>query len=216
MLIDIYSDLVCPWCYIGTHRLRRALAERPRVQPRRQWHPFLLNADLPRSGIDRTLYLSIRFGSRERARQVLAVVEETARRDGLPLNFTRINRTPNTLDAHRLVMLAQQLNSQSDRLVEALFTAYFVEGLDIGDRDLLTALAADTAGIDSALTRRMLNSDAEPDLERFRTEALVHQLDLHAVPCFVFDRRFVLAGAQEPIAFLPLLDLAADEAGIAA
>jgi len=214
MLIDVYSDLVCPWCYIGIHRLARALAERPRLRPQRQWHPFLLNADLPRTGIDRALYLAIRFGSRDRARQVLAVVEETARRDGLPLNFTRITRTPNTLDAHRLVMLAQTAG-QGERLVEALFSAYFVDGLDIGDRDLLTVLAAG-AGIDPDLARRTLESDGEPDLEQFRTEALLHQLDMHAVPCFIFDKRFVLAGAQEPVAFLPLLDLAADEAGIAA
>lgn len=212
VLIDVFSDLVCPWCYIGIHRLARALRERPRLKPLRRWHPFMLSPDLPAAGIERGLYLTIRFGSRERAKQMLAVVEETAQRDGLPLNLGRIARTPNTLDAHRLVLLAETTGS-GEKLVEALFAAYFVDGLDIGDHDLLTVLAA-AAGVDPDQAKACLASDSGPDLARFQAEVLGHQLDLHAVPCFIFERRFVLAGAQEPVAFLPLLDLAA--AGIAA
>ncbi|MEI6558930.1 MAG: DsbA family oxidoreductase [Rhodospirillaceae bacterium] len=214
MLIDVFSDLVCPWCYIGIHRLGRALKERPRLQARRRWHPFLLSPDLPAGGIDRALYLTIRFGSRQRARQMLAVVEDTALRDGLPLNLQRITRTPNTLDAHRLVLLAETIGA-SDTLIETLFAAYFVDGLDIGDRDLLLVLAA-AAGIDPDQARACLARDGYPELTRFQAEVLGHQLDLHAVPCFIFERRFVLAGAQEPVAFLPLLDLAAGDAGMAA
>ncbi len=214
MLIDVFSDLICPWCYIGNHRLSLALAERPRVRVTRRWHPFLLNPDLPRHGIDRSLYLAIRFGSRDRARQAQAVIEETARRDGLALNLNRISRTPNTLDAHRLTILATAAGT-AEPLTESLFTAYFVDGLDIGDRDLLLMLAA-RAGVDPDQARACLNSDGDADLALFQTEILSHQLDLHAVPCFIFDRRFVLAGAQEPAAFLPLLDLAIADADIAA
>ncbi len=214
MLIDVFSDLVCPWCYIGIHRLTRALAERPRLRLERRWHPFMLSPDLPAAGIDRALYLTIRFGSRERARQMLAVVEETARRDGLPLNLHRITRTPNTLDAHRLVLLAESVGL-GNALVDALFAAYFVDGLDIGDHDLLAELAAE-AGVDPEHARACLASSGDADLARFQAEVMGHQLDLHAVPCFIFERRFVLAGAQESLAFLPLLDLAAGDAGLAA
>jgi predicted DsbA family dithiol-disulfide isomerase len=230
MLIDVFSDLVCPWCYIGNHRLSQALAERPRLRATRRWHPFLLNPDLPRRGIDRNLYLAIRFGSRERARQVQAVVEETARRDGLPLNLNRILRTPNTLNAHRLVALAAETDAAerpadrppepsaappADRLTGALFAAYFVDGLDIGDPEVLLALAT-AAGLDPDRARACLKSDGDKDLALFQAETQSHQFDLHAVPCFIFDRRFVLAGAQEPAAFLPLLDLAVADAGLAA
>ncbi len=218
MLIDIFSDLVCPWCYIGNHRLSRALAERPRLRVTRRWHPFLINPELPRRGIDRSLYLAIRFGNRDRARQVQAVVEETARRDGLTLNLHRITRTPNTLDAHRLLALAAETEtSVAARLTAALFAAYFVDGLDIGDPSVLLTLAT-AAGVDSDRTRACLDSNGEEELALFQANVLSHQLDLYAVPCFIFDRRFVLAGAQEPAAFLPLLDLAVanTSAGIAA
>ena len=216
MLLDVFSDLVCPWCYIGINRLARALKERPRLglRLRRRWHPFLLSPDLPPGGIERALYLTIRFGNRERARQMMAVAEEAAQRDGLPLNLGRLTRTPNTLDAHRLVLLAEEAGV-GDQLVDALFAAYFVDGLDIGDHELLAGLTT-AAGVDPDRVRACLSTDGGEDLARFQAEAIGHQLDLHAVPCFIFERRFVLAGAQEPVAFLPLLDLAATEAGLAA
>ena len=214
MLIEIFSDLVCPWCYIGINRLARAATERPKVVIERHWHPFLLNPDLPPNGIERSLYLNIRYGGRERARQMLMVAEETARRDGLPLNHARITRTPNTLRAHRLVALASE-SGAGDRLTDALFAAYFVDGLDIGDPDVLLDLAA-ANGLDPRLASICLGEQGDRDQVRFQAQVLSHQLDLHAVPCFIFDRRFVLAGAQEPQAFLPLLDLAATESGIAA
>ncbi len=214
MLIDVFSDLICPWCYIGIHRLSRALAERPRLKPAWRWHPFLLSPDLPEAGIDRAQYLTARFGTRERAKQMLAVVEEAARCDGLPLNLNGITRTPNTLAAHRLVLLAETIGA-GEQLVDALFTAYFADGFDIGDHDLLLALATGI-GVDPDQTTACLARNGRQDLARFQAEVQGYQLDLHAVPCFIFERRFVLAGAQEPSAFLPLLDIAAGETGLAA
>ena len=214
MLIDVFSDLICPWCYIGFHRLGRALAQRPRLRPVRRWRPFMLNPDLPSFGIDRNLYLTLRFGNRERARQAMGAVEDAARRDGLPLNLRRITRTPNTLDAHRLVLLAQA-SGVAEALTEALFAAYFVEGLDIGDRAVLLEHAL-AVGISAELVFATLERDGRDEIALFQTEILNYQLDLHAVPCFIFGGRFVLAGAQEPVAFLPLLDLAASESGLAA
>ncbi|HYH21022.1 MAG TPA: DsbA family oxidoreductase [Azospirillum sp.] len=213
MLIETFADLICPWCYIGKHRLVRALAERPRVRPEMRWQPFQLNPDMPRGGMERDAYLSAKFGGPERARQIYAVVEETAERDGLPLYLDRIRRTPNTLDAHRSIRLAARYG-QGDAMAEALFRAYFAEGLDIGDRDTLAATAAGI-GLDDAEMKALLASDAESTTVQ-SADKLARQLGLQAVPCYIFDRRYALSGAQEPSSFLPLLDLSLDEYATAA
>lgn len=209
MLIEFYADLICPWCYIGWRRLRRAVAERPAVKPDIRWQPFQLNPDMPAGGMDRQLYLHAKFGSRERARQIYGVVEETARRDGLILNLGRIRRTPSTFDAHRLVRWAE---SQGDAapLVEALFAAYFSDGADLSNADTL-AEAAVSAGFNRAGARSLLAGTDEAATVR-AADAVARQLGLHAVPCFVFDRRYALSGAQEPSSLLPLLDLGVSDA----
>lgn len=206
MLIEVYADLICPWCYIGKHRLDRAMAERPAFAFDRRWRPFELNPDMPPQGMDRLAYLAAKFGGQERARQVHAVIEDTARRDGIPIALDSARRTPSTLDAHRLVRLAESLG-RAEAVVDLLFRAYFVEGLDLGDRDLL-AERAGLAGLDPVETRRFLAAEDETAAVR-AAESAARQLGIQAVPCYVFDRRYALAGAQEPVAFLPLLDLAA-------
>lgn len=208
MLIETYADLICPWCYIGKRRLARALAERPRLQADIRWQPFQLNPDMPPGGMDRGSYLAAKFGGAERARQVHLVVEETAARDGLPLRLDRLRRTPNSFDAHRLVRLAAR-RGVADAMADALFNAYFVEGLDIGDRDTLAATASGL-GFDFQEIKRLLATDAEVAAV-FNADAAARQLGLQAVPCFIFNRRFALSGAQEPASFLPLLDLAVEE-----
>ena len=136
------------------------------------------------------------------------MVEETAERDGLPLALGRIRRTPNSFDAHRLIRIAER-HGQGDAMAEALFHAYFVEGLDIGDRDTLVATAA-ALGFDAQDIRGALASDAEATAV-FAADAQARQLGLQAVPCYIFNRRYALSGAQEPASFLPLLDLAVEE-----
>ncbi|UEM23946.1 DsbA family oxidoreductase [Skermanella mucosa] len=208
MIVEIYSDLICPWCYIGKHRLELALAERPRLPLERRWQPYELNPDLAPAGIDRVAYLAAKFGGIERARQVYGVIEETAAKDGIPIRLDRIRRTPNTLAAHRLVRLAGR-SGLADVMTNLLFQAYFIESLDIGDRDVLLAKAAQ-AGLDPDLTRDYLGSNLDVAAIR-ATESVARQLGIQAVPCFIFNRRYALAGAQEPTAFMPLLDLAAEE-----
>ena len=208
MLVEIYSDLICPWCYIGKHRLDRALAQRPRLPLERRWQPYELNPDMPAHGIDRTSYLAAKFGGIERARQVYAVIEETAARDGLPIRLDRIRRTPSTLAAHRLVRFGSRFGL-GDQLTELLFQAYFVENLDIGDREVLVAKAGQ-AGLDRDQAAEYLAGSGDVATIR-ATESVARQLGIQAVPCFIFNRRYALAGAQEPSAFLPLLDLAAEE-----
>lgn len=209
MLIEVYADIVCPWCFIGQHRLKRALALRPQLAVERTWLPFELNPEIPPEGIDRTLYLAAKFGGLERARQIYALVEETAARDGLVLHLDRVRRTPNTLDAHRLIALAAR-HGQAEALIDTLFRAYFQLGLDIGDREVLTALAAE-AGLDPDEASAHLASDADRTAVR-AIQARARQLGIHAVPTFIFERRYALAGAQDPATLLPLLDLAWDAA----
>lgn len=205
MLIEIYSDLICPWCYIGLHRIDRALAERPGRHFERRWMAFELNPDMPPAGMDRISYLAAKFGGLERARQIYSVIEESAERDGIPLTFDRVRRTPSTRDAHRLVRHAARQNL-ADAMTRRLFQAYFVEGRDIGDRDVLVELAGE-CGLDSHDVRHFLAGDGELAVVR-ANQAAARQLGIQAVPCFIFGQRFALAGAQEPGTFLPLLDLA--------
>ncbi len=205
MLIETYADLVCPWCFIGRRRLGRALALRPRARPEIRWRPFQLNPEMPRNGMDRQQYLAAKFGGPERARQVYRVVEDTALRDGLTLNLDRIRRTPNSFDAHRLVRWAERAGL-SDALADALMAAFFVDGEDIGDWSVLAG-AAERLGFDGDEAWAMLRTDAEAAAVR-SSDALARQMGLQAVPCYVFERRYALAGAQEPQSFLPLLDLA--------
>lgn len=204
MLIEFFADLICPWCYIGWHRLHRALAERPNLEVEIRWQPFQLNPDMPSLGMDRQLYLQAKFGSQERARQIYGVVEETARRDGLDLDLSRIRRTPNTFNAHRLIR-GVSATVAPVLLIDALFEAYFIRGEDLSSAAVLIA-TAEQAGIDTDRARVIVEGGGEASSIR-ATDLLARQLGLHAVPCFVFDRRYVLSGAQEPASLLPLLDL---------
>lgn len=208
MLIETFADLICPWCYIGKCRLDRALTQRPNLRPELRWQPFQLNPDMPRGGMSRDDYLAAKFGGSERARQIHRVVEDTAARDGLPLALDRIQRTPNSFDAHRLVRIAGR-QGLGNAMADALFAAYFVEGVDIGDPDALASLAAGL-GMDFADTRRQLSTDAE-SAAVLAADALARQMGLQAVPCYIFNRRYALSGAQEPASFLPLLDLGSEE-----
>ncbi|CAO3429960.1 DsbA family oxidoreductase [Azospirillum doebereinerae] len=208
MLIETFADLTCPWCYIGKRRLSRALEQRPGIRADVRWQPFQLNPEMPPGGMARADYLAAKFGGAERARQIHRVVEETAERDGLPLALDRIQRTPSSFDAHRLIRIAGR-RGLGNAMADALFTAYFTEGVDIGDRDALAATAA-LVGLDFAEARRLLGTDAEA-ASVHAADSLARQMGLQAVPCYIFNRRYALSGAQEPASFLPLLDLDAEE-----
>lgn len=208
MLIEIYSDLICPWCFLGKVRLDRALAERPGVRVDIRWMPFQLNPDLPTDGMDRELYFTAKFGGPERVRQMNAVVEQAAAREGLLLRLDRIRRIPSTLQAHRLVRFAERFGKATD-LTMALYQAYFQQGRNIGDIDML-ALIAGERGLDAEEAADYLAGEADMAAVR-GSDAQARQLGVQAVPCYIFDRRYALSGAQEHAAFLPMLDLARDE-----
>ena len=207
--LDILSDPICPWCYIGKANLDRALEARPNHQFDIEWHPFQLNPDMPADGMDRREYLETKFGGKENAIKVYARIAEAAETAGLAINFAKIDRTPNTIDAHRLIHWAG-LEGRQTAIVSRLFKAYFEEGQDIGDRAILLDMA-EGAGLDRAMTERLFEGDA--DLEDVRG------LDLHArnrgvtgVPTFVVANQHVVPGAQTPEMWLGVIDELAEQA----
>jgi len=199
LTVDVVSDVVCPWCFIGKRRLEAALALAARDGAARdavvRWHPFELNPDLPRECVDRRAYLDAKFGGTQRAAQIYERVRAAGASVGIPFAFERIARQPNTRDAHRLVAWAQG-RGNADALVERLFTAYFQEGRDPGDRDVLAAIAGE-AGVDAAAARAMLDSDAGEAAVR-DSERRALEIGIGGVPFFVFNGRFAVSGAQEP------------------
>lgn len=211
MLLEIFADFVCPWCYIGRRRLARALEARPEQLIRRRWLSFQLNPEMPAGGMDRNLYYAAKFGSVERAKHLHAMVEETAAREQLPLALDRVRRVPNTFEAHRLLRCAER-HGLGEAMVDAFFHAYFVEGHDLGDEEVLRYTAVGIGMSAEAIQLYFDDPDYEADSVR-ASEALARQMGVQAVPCYVFNRRYALAGAQEPAAFYPMLDLALVDQG---
>jgi predicted DsbA family dithiol-disulfide isomerase len=214
MLIEIFADFSCPWCFIGRRRLGRAQALRPHLAAELVWQPFQLNPEFPMDGLDRKAALKAKFGDFDRVRAMEGVLEESGAKDGIRFAFDRIRRIPNTINAHRMVRLAARTR-RADVLAERLFSAYFERGEDIADRDSLIACAADS-GLDADMASRFLDGEDER-ASVAATDQLARQSGIAGVPYFVFDRRYALAGAQEPASFLPLFDaLAVAEDGVMA
>lgn len=203
MIIDIVSDVVCPWCYIGKRRLERALAARGRGDVEIVWRAFQLNPDMPREGMDRARYLAVKFGSAAQAQRIYDEIAETGAAEGIAFAFSRIARTPNTLDAHRLIRLAAAEGRQ-DAVVEALFRAYFLDGVDIGAQESLIAIAEE-AGIAREVAEPFLAG--EDGLDAVRREDLgARRLGITGVPCFIVDGRYAISGAQAPEVFLRVFE----------
>ncbi len=193
--LDIFSDPICPWCFIGKANLDRALEAHPEHQFEIEWHPFQLNPDMPPEGADRRSYLEAKFGSKENAVAIYARVAEAAKEAGVTINFESMNRVPNTLDAHRLIHWAG-LEGRQTAMISALFRAYFRDGKDIGDTETLTTLAGE-AGLDTALIARLLASTSDRDDIAAR-DTHARNRGVNAVPTFVISNQYVLSGAQPP------------------
>jgi predicted DsbA family dithiol-disulfide isomerase len=216
--VDIVSDVICPWCYIGKRRFERAVdALGRRHQVAVTWRPFQLNPDLPADGMDREAYLQAKFGGSEKSRDIYARIEAAGAGEGIVFAFDRIRRTPNTVQAHRLIRLAQQRDRQ-DAVVEALFRGYFTEGADIGDVATLAGLA-DGAGIAASDAERYLTSDQDRELVLGEDDA-ARRMGIQGVPCFILEGQYAISGAQEPGVLREALDrvaaLNAEEASKAA
>lgn len=191
--LDIFSDPVCPWCYIGNALLTRALAAHPDHEFSIEWQPFQLNPGMPREGADRATYLEAKFGGKANAVQIYARVEAAAQDAGLTIDFAAMKRMPNTLDAHRLIHWAG-LEGRQSAMVSALFGAFFREGRDIGDAATLADLAG-SAGMDAGVTARLLASDADR-AEIAARDAHARQRGISAVPTYLIANQYVMAGAQ--------------------
>ncbi|MGG7567941.1 DsbA family oxidoreductase [Rhodovulum sp. DZ06] len=193
--LDVISDPICPWCYIGKTQLDRALAARPDHPFDVFWRPYQLNPDMPREGMDRRAYLSAKFGGDEKAAEVYAAVEAAAAEAGLKIDFSKIDRTPNTLDAHRLIRWARVEEVQG-KVVDELFRRNFEDGEDISDPAVLCAAAA-AAEMDADLVATLLASDA--DLQEVRDEdAQAREIGVRRVPTFIVNEQYALQGAQPP------------------
>lgn len=207
--VEVVFDLVCPWCYLGTRRLRRALRARPDILVDIVWRPFLLNPDIPAAGLPRQEFLTRKFGGEERARRLHATIAELGLAEGVPFRFDRIRRMPSSLDAHRLVRFASR-EGLGEAMVDALFHGHFAEGADLGHMDTLMQLAM-RVGLDGGAVHRFLESGGDADAvhaENLRA----HRLGINGVPCFVVAGRHAIAGAQEPEVLERLLDVALVEA----
>ncbi|MGB7243109.1 MAG: DsbA family oxidoreductase [Sulfitobacter sp.] len=193
--LDIMSDPICPWCYIGKAHLDVALAAHPDHPFQIEWHPFQLNPDMAAGGMDRRAYLEGKFGGKDGAVRAYAPVVEQAKAAGLKINFEDMKVTPNTLDAHRLIHWAG-IEGRQTAAVAALFKAYFEDARDIGDAEVLADIA-DTIEMDASLVTRLLQTDADCDDIRAR-DAHSRKMGIQSVPTFIVGGKHAVPGAQPP------------------
>lgn len=208
MPIDVVSDVVCPWCYIGKRRLETALSMRPEIAVEVRWRPYFLNPWIPREGIERRSYLEQKFGSVERYHAIAERVVAAAAQEGLVYRLDAIARQPNTLDCHRLILWAGNRGA-SGQMKQRLMEMYFAEGRDLSDPEVLVEAAAD-CGLDAELVRRLLSSDA--DVAEVEAEAAAAKdAGIDGVPCFIFGNVLAVGGAQDPAYLANALDRAASQ-----
>jgi predicted DsbA family dithiol-disulfide isomerase len=193
LVIDVVSDVVCPWCYLGKKRLERALASEHGAPIRVHWRPYQLDPSVPKEGLERRAYMIKKFGDTGRIEAAHERLTALGAEEGIAFAFDKISRAPNTLDAHRLIRWAFVAGAQ-DKMVDRLFKLYFEEGRDIGDRDLLIATAGE-CGMDKEVVKKLFAEGA--DIEDVQTEiANAQSMGVTGVPFFVFAERFGVPGAQ--------------------
>ena len=217
MNVDIFIDTICPWCFIGKRRFERSLEDRGLADVVVRWRAFQLNPGMPDGGMDRQDYLSAKFGGSMQAREIYRAIADAGRAEGIPFAFESIERTPNTVLSHRLLRFAQTLDlTQSDRhtvvdrLLENLMTAYFIEGRDIGSTETLVEIAADCGlGVSEesrAEVRQFLDSDLL-EAEVIQEDTMARRAGIMGVPCYVFEGKYLLSGAQPPEVLSQMYDM---------
>lgn len=205
LTIDVYADIACPWCYVGRARLKKALDRRPDLDVNLRWRPFQLQPNMPPEGQDFRGTLEKKFGDWSRVEQMFARIQEMGAEDGLTFDFDAIEVAPNTADAHRLVLWAEEQDA-GDVMADALFQAYFAEGKNVSDRDVLVTCAAE-AGLDADAARALLEgSDYAEEVRRSQQQA--QRRGVTGVPCYVFDDEHALTGAQSADVLTDAIDAA--------
>jgi predicted DsbA family dithiol-disulfide isomerase len=206
--IDVVSDVVCPWCFIGKRRLEKAMALRPDIAVEVRFRPYFLNPWVPREGMSRAQYLTTKFGSPERYRAIAQRVAAAAAAEGLTYRLDGITRQPNTLDCHRLILWAEATGSAA-RMKQRLMELYFAEGGDLTDHAVLVAAAADSQ-LDADRVRDRLAGD--DDIARVEQEAdSAKQAGIDGVPCFIFGGIVAVQGAQAPEHLAQAMERAASQ-----
>ena len=211
MRLDIFSDPICPWCFIGKRRLERALAARPDLQIEVHWRAFQLNPEMPAEGMDRQLYLELKFGGPAAAQRIYETIKEAGVSEKIDFDFGAIRRTPNTVNAHRLIRRAA-LEGKQDTVVEALFSRYFLAGEDIGNTAVLMKIAEE-AGLATTDLETFLAGAEESDVVRSE-DALARRTGIQGVPTFIFANRFALSGAHEPEVLIQMFELAEQDGAV--
>jgi predicted DsbA family dithiol-disulfide isomerase len=206
LLIDVVSDLVSPWCYLGVRRMEQALSALQGASiPEMHWRPFEINPALPKDGMDVDRYLASVFGSPQAGRAVLDQVANLGEQEGIRFDFNRVRAVPNTMDAHRLILMATD-EGHGSRMAHRLFRGFFEEGLDIGRAEVLTDLGLE-AGLELDSIRECLSSDRYRDMVRV-TESQVRQSGLSGVPSFVINGRVAVSGVHDPQVLVSAIDKA--------
>lgn len=195
-VIDVVSDVVCPWCFIGLKRLDAALAQLTDIDVAVRWRPFQLDPTIPPEGKDRRQYMLAKFGSEEKLRQIHANITPVGAAEGIAFDFDAITVSPNTIDAHRVIRWAGAAGGDvQNRLVRTLFSFYFEQGKNIGDHAVLVD-AARQAGMDSAVVEAMLPTAADRD-EVANEVATASKMGISGVPCFLLESKYAVMGAQD-------------------
>lgn len=205
LTIDVISDVVCPWCYLGKRRLARALDLVPDTDISVRWRPFRLDPTIPPKGIDRQTYLTKKFGSVEAIADSHRHLTDRGRDEGIDYRFDRITRSPNTVDAHRLIRWAAPGGLEDD-MVERLFAAYFSEGLDVGDAEVLARLAGETGLDRSEIVARLAGEEDRAEVVAEIDNA--YRIGVSGVPCFIIEQRYAVIGARPPEAIVRVIEQA--------
>ena len=199
--IDIYSDAICPWCYIGFKRLKSAMATFSSIKFNLIWRPFQLNPEMPLEGMDRKKYLEFKFNGKESSSSAYKSIYEVGLQNDIHFQFDKIFTTPNTFSSHKLLALAYKFEKQTE-VVETLFYDYFIEGVDIGNFDQLIRIAK-LHNIFKENTLEYLKSNKDKE-NLLQEEKHARSLGVKGVPCFIVNKEFVLFGAQEKNKFLDI------------
>lgn len=211
MQIDVISDTVCPWCFIGKRRLQRAMEMRPNIAFDVKWRPYQLDTTVPRGGMDRQAYMRMKFGEDpNKIVEMYKLIAAEGAKDGIEFDFTSIQRRPNTLDSHRLIRWAEGHGVQ-DEVVERLFIAYFENGEDIGDVRVLADIA-DISGMDGVVTAQMLEEGTDLELVA-REDQIAREMGVTGVPAMIFGGKLAVSGAREPQVLVSVIDRVMEMSG---
>mgnify|MGYP001225881436 CR=1 FL=1 len=201
--IDIYSDTICPWCYIGYNKLQSAINSASQFKFNLVWRPFQLNPDMPNEGMGRQQYLEAKFGGKQKAINAYQSIYNAGIKNNIHFQFEKIVMTPNSFASHKLLAIAHRFNKQSS-VVEALFYSYFIEGIDIGNMEQLIIIAKQHNVYDDKTLKYLKSSEDNDSL--LAEEMQARELGIKGVPCFIINRKFVLFGAQDKKNFLDIFN----------